>query len=517
MNKIVVLVIITGFCNCFRISAQVNPVWSTSYTANLPLSYYQNDMVSDASGNIYVSGYYQDTLNNSGSITLKYNESGFLEWVQTFDSVNYFTRMAIDDSSNIYITGNTRTDSIFLIKYNASGVLQWNRLYGNYIYWNWAYDIITDDSDYVYVAGLTDYDKFTALKYDRNGNLVWAALDSTALGTAMTSITIDQDYNIYFAARGGDTSYTCNIYKYNRSGIKQWERVYKGNYNPGYAAPVDLQYDHNGFIYMLAATTNDNNGQGDYSVVKYDTAGNYKWQAIYSATEYYDVPMAMALDNKGNVYATGNIHPGNCINDAFATVKFDSSGIFQWAGEYTLGYCNWDIPYSITVDSVGYIYVSGVSADSSGHENFATIKYNSSGNIIRILRFHNTSFSDDEAHSIIVCHDGNICVSGTSSELNSTGILTIKYANNDGIREITDNPETVSVYPNPTTGNYTINLGKYTGITTISVSDITGKMIEQNEYKNAEIINLNLDKPNGIYILKVNSAEHITVVRLIKE
>lgn len=83
-------------------------------------TYYEGTCVEvDASGNVYVGGYYGSTL--SGQILLlKYNSAGTLQWDRTYNGGgnvgvgDLINDMTIDGSGNIYMTGMakgmTRTD-----------------------------------------------------------------------------------------------------------------------------------------------------------------------------------------------------------------------------------------------------------------------------------------------------------------------------------------------------------------------------------------------------------------------
>jgi len=311
-----------------NIKGQIIPEWATSFNENYPVNISGSDMIADNFGNVYVIGYSQDTAYNGNLNVLKYDSYGYLEWVRTIDSLTYFVRIATDDSSNLYIAGNSSDYGFVTIKYNSFGTLKWTKSYSNGGYWNWAFDVVTDDSNSVYITGISGIDKFTTLKYDSNGNLGWVALDSSSIGLSKSCITIDNNQNVYVVGRGGDTSYNCFLYKYNFLGVKQWERIYSGNYTFGGASPVDIFCDKNNFIYVLA-NSHDYDGHCNYAVLKYDSSGNQIWVSNYINSGYQDVPYAISVDQFGNVYATGNIRQGNGTTDEFATVKFNSLGVFN--------------------------------------------------------------------------------------------------------------------------------------------------------------------------------------------
>jgi len=518
MKKIkILLIFIVGFINYNNILAQINPVWATAYTINYPYNISENDMVTDKSGNVYITGYSNDTsFFHAKTVTLMYNSSGQLQWVQEIDSLSYFAKIAIDDSGNVYIAGHTEYN-LMTIKYNSQGIFKWAKSYIGSLWYNWVFDIITDDSCNVYITGNSNGNQFTTIKYSSSGDLKWIASDSPAMGLDNSYIALDNNRDVYITVRGIDTSYTCKTMKYNNFGIKQWERVYKGNFNPGSAGPRGLKFDPHGFVYVLAYTTNDNNGEGDYAVVKYDTIGNLVWASSYSFSSYYDVPKSLAIDKSGDVYATGNIYPTGGSIDSIATIKFDKYGAFKWAKTYSIGYDNLDEASAITTDSLGYIYVTGKSSDSSSHENFVTIKYDLLGNEIWVARYKNTLYSSDEANSISLDKFGNIYVSGTSRDYNTSAsaILTVKYSFDVGIHELSDNYEyIVKIYPNPSLNNLSIETSQKS---IIEILNIQGQLLIQQQIQQGKS-DIDISRlAQGVYILRLNSSDKTAVTRFVKE
>ena len=452
------------------------------------------------------------------AITLKYDNAGYLQWYRIIDSIGSFTKIVIDDSSNSYILGESLSNTLRITKYNTNGNLLWSKYYygGSTVYT--YFNITVDDSSSVYITGTcTDY-LFRTLKIDKNGTFNWLAVDSISMGYADSYICLDKNKNVYIAASGGDTTQSVYVFKYNNAGIKQWVRYYSGNYTPGLAYPNDLKCDDK-YIYVLATTTNNNNGEGDYVVVKYDFAGNQKWVGIYSYSTYYDNAKALAIDKSGNVYATGNVNPGNCQTDAYATVKFDSTGTLKWAKTYTEGNCNWDIPTSIITDTSGYIYVTGQSADSTSHENFATIKYDANGNELWVARFNYLYNGSSIAKSVRLDNQSNVYVSGYGFQQNSYSIITAKYSYLTLIKELkNDFNIDFNMYPNPATSQLIININtdKFKSAL-IAITNIIGeKAMTFIQDKPQVTIDIS-DLSNGLYFLELNINGQTAIKKLAKE
>ncbi len=98
------------------------------------------------------------------------------------------------------------------------------------------------------------------------------------------------------------------------------------------------------------------------------------------------------------------------------------------------------------------------------------------------------------------CVDTTGCVSITT-----IGIIENNFGND------------FKLYPNPTDGNFSVDLSNDFGSVIISITDIYGKLIQSSEYRNSQILNLNLSEPPGIYLLTIKSTTNKAVIRLVKE
>ena len=77
--------------------------------------------------------------------------------------------------------------------------------------------------------------------------------------------------------------------------------------------------------------------------------------------------------------------------------------------------------------------------------------------------------------------------------------------------------QALTLYPNPTTGNFTIDLGSEVDAVELTVLDLSGKVISSTRYTQTEAIQYHLNEPSGVYILEIKSADHKARVRLVKE
>ena len=74
----------------------------------------------------------------------------------------------------------------------------------------------------------------------------------------------------------------------------------------------------------------------------------------------------------------------------------------------------------------------------------------------------------------------------------------------------------LSLYPNPPHGEFLIDLKETVGYIHLEIMDMTGKVIMSETYENKELLELNLEGPDGVYILRIESEGKSAVIRLIK-
>lgn len=75
----------------------------------------------------------------------------------------------------------------------------------------------------------------------------------------------------------------------------------------------------------------------------------------------------------------------------------------------------------------------------------------------------------------------------------------------------------LKIYPNPTIGNVTIDLGAVYKNSIILITDISGKMIDSKTISQSQVLNLSIQEPAGIYIISIQSDDKKAIIRLIKE
>jgi hypothetical protein len=373
-------------------NAQVAQRWLVRYNG---LGNGEDDATSmtiDAADNIYVTGASTGIGTGLDYTTIKYNASGALQWVARYNGIgngtDFSQSIAVDGSGNVYVTGSSTGIGTGLdyatIKYNASGVQQW------------------------------------AARYNGPGNGLEMAL----------SVTVDGSGNVFVTgySAGNGTNYDYATLKYNSAGVQQWVARYNGPAND-----VDIAYsvivDGSGNVYTTGASIGSGTS-GDYATIKYNSSGIQQWAVRYNGPgNGNDEAYCIILDGSGNCYVTGYSKGSGSSGLDYETIKYNPSGLVQWAQRYNGPGDSSDIAYALTRDVSDNIFVTGESFGSTSNYDYATIKYNSTGVQQWIARYNGPGNSSDCANAIAADYSGNVYVTGRSTGV-GTGIdySTVKYS-----------------------------------------------------------------------------------------
>lgn len=345
-------------------------------------------VVSDASGNSYITGNFSGTVDFNPSVT----------------------------ANNLTATGFT---DIFVAKYNSTGQYQWAIGYGGSSVYNTGTDIAIDATGNIYVTGyFSDVVDFDA-----------------GPGTATLSATTGNT-DVFLA-------------KYNSSGQLQWVTGISGAGNETANALVinpageillggnyDMTTDFDGSASTFTMTSN---GAQDIFVAKYSSSGNFI-SAISVGGAGNDVCKDICVDGSGSFCITGGFDqsvdfdpsaastllipaPGFNASDAFLA-KYDNTNSLQWA--FAIGNSTNDQAYSVAADQNGDFYTAGFytgtvdfdpsvstsyTTTSAGGNDLFLAKYNSSGNFV----WANTFGAAGNEHASALCTDiyNNVLMTGS--------------------------------------------------------------------------------------------------------
>lgn len=215
-----------------------------------------------------------------------------------------------------------------------------------------------------------------------------------------------------------------------------WQVPYNGTANGGdraYAVAVDKR----GNTYVAGQSDELVTGT-DYMTIKYGPSGNLVWKRPYFGVGSggTDIARAIAVDNEGNVYVTGESQGGGGGQGALydiATAKYDTNGALLWA--VRLNYNNQeDFGTDIAVNAAGHVFVTGSTGQYDGTKDFITIRYNENGvQQTGWPQTYDRAGLNDQAVALAVGPGDDVFVTGQSFHPSTFGDwATIKYAGSGG-------------------------------------------------------------------------------------
>ncbi|MCM0590284.1 MAG: SBBP repeat-containing protein [Gloeotrichia echinulata DEX184] len=407
-----------------------NVVWAQKFGGTFGED--ANAITVDSSGNTYVTGNFSGSATfgntsltgaglNNAFIT-KLDSSGKFLWAQKFGS-GIGSDITVDASGNTYVTGffnNTATfgnttltsasgsNDAFITKLDSTGNILWAQKLGGTSD-DKGNGITVDALGNTYITG-----NFSGTA--TFGSTTLTAVSQYAISTADGFITkLDNSGNVLWAKKWGGTA-SDNGYDIaaDASGNTYVTGTFSGTTTFG-----------------NTTLTSDGSAFGNPFITKLDSSGNFLWAQKFNIGTSY-TGSDIIVDSLGNSYITGSFYgiatfgnttltsPGSTgSSDTFIT-KLDSSGKFLWAKN--LGGTSDDFGNDITVDSSGNIYVTGrfsgtgtfgnitLTADSISSDAFV-VKLDNNGNVLSAKKFGGSSY--DSGNGIAIDGAGNTYVTGS--------------------------------------------------------------------------------------------------------
>lgn len=206
--------------------------------------------------------------------------------------------------------------------------------------------------------------------------------------------------------------YDYTVIKYSEAGVPLWTNLYHGPVNSN-AVPRMVVVDTNDDVVVTGAAYMSG-GRTDMATIKYASDGTPLWTNHYfSVMTSYTFGRALAIDGDNNIIAAGSVVDTSLYGGFdYATIKYSSSGLALWTNVYSgrPDYENYNSLYAVAVDRSNSVVVTGGStwADYA----FATVKYSSAG-VQEWAQQYRTNH--DIAYAVSTDSGNNVIVSGNSS------------------------------------------------------------------------------------------------------
>ena len=243
---------------------------------------------------------------------------------------------------------------------------------------------------------------------------------------------------ISYDSNGTSSNYT--TLRYGAGGILEWTATYDGAVD-GFDEPFALVACADGGV-GVAGVSESSQSFWDIATIKYRGDGTEQWAARHDGLQQgQDWAYAIAEDGAGNILITGysDVYPGPGDSFDYATVKYDTSGNELWSVTYNGPADGEDVALALAVDSEDNVFVTGYSyGGDSTYADILTIKYNSGGGVLWVARYDGPgALGYDAGMALVVDEFGCVYVAGESSaegRVSWPDAVILKYDGNGNLQ-----------------------------------------------------------------------------------
>lgn len=485
----------------------------------------------------------------------------------------------VGGESNSNISGDKTQNSrgqydYWIVKANSNGVVQWDKTIGGASPNGFEQDSFstlkqTQDGGYV-LFGHSDapisgdktenpvgmYD-FWVVKTDANGNIQWQnSIGGTNVEEAYSIIqTSDGGYLLGGQSQSGisgDKSQASRglqdywVVKLSSTGVVEWDKTIGGNGNDILYSLIQLDSGN----YIVAGQSNSNisgdktensKGSHDYWILQLNSDGDILWQKTIGGSGYDQATTMQKTSNTTFLIAgvsASNISGDKTENcrgfDDYWVLEMDITGSIIW--QKTIGGNQVDDLHAVIKCADGNYLLSGSSASGISGDKTAPlyglggydawlVKINNAGNILWQKTIG--SSGDDGFNAVFQTGDSGYFLSGVTTspladDVTEAPIGAYDYwimklePDNLSIPENTG--ESMVVYPNPTTGTITVNLGQDFENLSLTVYNVIGQELSKSNFAQFSEKQIEIDGPNGVYLLEIEVKGQIKkTFRIIKK
>ncbi|WP_417611004.1 T9SS type A sorting domain-containing protein [Owenweeksia hongkongensis] len=496
------------------VAASLSNTLSQNYFKSLPgtpMSYAKAGAIAGNTTHTYSATYADEGDTVGFEITQMNATTGTLLWTKTKEhkaSSQKFEQIKIDAAGAVVglYEFQDAQNALGIVKYDATGseIFSTTLTTGGPVR---SGQLAVDASNNIYVAGYRQgAQEMFLIKYDATGTQMWEqtyASPSTPPQTLPLKVLVTGLGKVVIGTsnKQANGSLQFEIFQYSSAGNLEWNKTMGGNILSG-AELTDMLADAQGNITILGAT-----GFSNYVTEKFDATGGSVWSKSGSlvSTQF---PRSLAIDGNGNAYlcfsSSTNYtirkvdNAGTIVQDKNHNFKSSGGFFFPWYAAWVNGnlailgshiFGGIDFPFQALLD--GSADVISIQVDSTSSRSVIGGTTDGAGGVYGLYERRGTTLARPWYVSVV-------------QRFNVASI---------GLRENVFNPYSVSIYPNPITGTFTVKIPEGLKLTEAILMDLNGRKLHQFSISKQRSpvqehqFELPIELERGNYILQMATGE----------
>lgn len=274
--------------SCFTLAYSPTgvPLWTNHYDGPAGGDSYAQAIVADKNGNVFVTGYSNDTNGGFEYATIAYSNAGLPLWTNQYSRMRHGIdepkAIAVDGNGNVFVTGKSigisGNSDYATFAYSSTGTPLWTNFYSSPFYGDSVgMALAVGANGNVFVtgnsAGLSGWDDYLTIAYSGAGVPLWTnRFDGGAYDDAI-SIALDNLGHVFVT--GDSINYDFYDYvtiAYSPDGIPLLTNRFDGVMGRD-DYPSSVGVDQNGNVFVTGFSTapdpHNSSGSFDYATIKY--------------------------------------------------------------------------------------------------------------------------------------------------------------------------------------------------------------------------------------------------------
>jgi hypothetical protein len=169
--------------------------------------------------------------------------------------------------------------------------------------------------------------------------------------------------------------------------------------------------------------------------------------------------------------------------------------------------CDSIVTLDLTTNQVSDITTSlnGVSI-TANNSNATSLWLDCDNNFSVISNEVSQTFTPSQNGNYAVQLSENGCVDTS----NCVSISTVSLSESDFATKII-------TYPNPTEGEFSVDLGSFYEKIEVSIKDIHGRLVQESNFYAQQLLTFSIDAPAGVYFLSLDADDQKVIIRFVKK